>query len=258
VGRALRSCCRPSLLSRGALARRLGCVSALSVCLAACAPSPRPPTGPGLLAQLPSPSQPLRGVWHPVEPGDTLSEIALRYGVEQEDLSELNDLADPDRLAAGQELFVPGAGRVIPRAAAPPAVAAASKQRPAAAPGLFRWPLRGGRLSSRFGRRWGRQHEGIDIAAPKGSPIYAAAAGVVIYSGTQRGYGNLILVKHGARWVTVYAHNHRNGVKQGQRVAQGDAIGEVGSTGRSTGPHLHFEIRDGGKPRNPLTFLPPR
>jgi murein DD-endopeptidase MepM/ murein hydrolase activator NlpD len=117
------------------------------------------------------------------------------------------------------------------------------------------WPVRG-RVTSGFGYRWGRQHAGIDIAAPTGTPIKAAKAGRVIFAGTMNGYGNVIIVDHGGGFSTLYAHQSRMASGKGQSVPQGQVIGYVGSTGRSTGPHLHFETRFGGSPRNPRPYLP--
>lgn len=120
----------------------------------------------------------------------------------------------------------------------------------------FIWPARGV-LTSGFGPRWGRMHRGIDIAAPVGTPIYAAAAGVVTYSQwNDGGYGNLVEIRHADGTLTLYAHNHRNLVRVGQYVEQGQQIAEMGSTGRSTGPHLHFEIHLPGRGAvNPMIFL---
>lgn len=116
------------------------------------------------------------------------------------------------------------------------------------------WPVKG-RLTSGFGRRWGRLHAGIDVAAPTGTPIKAAKDGVVIFAGRMSGYGNTILVNHGGGLVTLYAHQSRLGARVGQQVDRGELIGYVGSTGRSTGPHLHFETRVNGSPRNPRNYL---
>ncbi|HIK26416.1 MAG TPA: M23 family metallopeptidase [Thermosynechococcus sp. M46_R2017_013] len=120
----------------------------------------------------------------------------------------------------------------------------------------FIWPARGV-LTSGFGPRWGRMHRGIDIAAPVGTPIYAAAAGVVTYSQwNDGGYGNLVEIRHADGALTLYAHNQRNLVRVGQYVEQGQQIAEMGSTGRSTGPHLHFEVHLPGRGAvNPMLFL---
>ena len=119
------------------------------------------------------------------------------------------------------------------------------------------WPARG-TLTSGYGWRWGRPHKGIDIAAPIGTPIVAAASGEVISAGwNSGGYGNLVKVKHPNGSVTMYAHNHRIMVRRGQKVRQGQQIAKMGSTGRSTGSHLHFEIRSNGQTAvNPMAFLP--
>ncbi|MEO1799609.1 MAG: M23 family metallopeptidase [Cyanobacteria bacterium J06629_2] len=117
------------------------------------------------------------------------------------------------------------------------------------------WPAQGV-LTSHYGWRWGRIHQGIDIAAPIGTPIVAAAAGKVIGVGWYGGYGNLIKLEHPDGSVTYYAHNHRNLVTLGQKVEQGEQIAEMGNTGNSTGPHLHFEIRLSNKEViDPLVLL---
>jgi murein DD-endopeptidase MepM/ murein hydrolase activator NlpD len=109
--------------------------------------------------------------------------------------------------------------------------------------------------TSGFGYRWGRMHEGIDFGCPSGTPVAAAAAGTVVSAGWSNGYGNLVLVDHGSI-VTAYAHNSRFTVGAGDRVAAGQTIALSGSTGRSTGPHVHFEVRVGGVARNPSAYLP--
>ena len=120
----------------------------------------------------------------------------------------------------------------------------------------FIWPAKGV-LTSGYGPRWGRMHRGIDIAAPTGTPIHAAAAGVVKKAGWNRGgYGYLVDISHPDGTITRYAHNSRLLVKKGQQVQQGQKISLMGSTGFSTGPHLHFEIRPNGRAANPMAFLP--
>lgn len=123
--------------------------------------------------------------------------------------------------------------------------------------GRFIWPVPGKyKISSGFGHRRGRKHEGIDIPAKTGTPIVAIANGKVKYSGNGiSGYGNLIIIEHPGKIFSVYAHNSKNLVRKGNRVSKGEKIGLVGSTGRSTGPHLHFEIRVKDKARNPSSFL---
>jgi murein DD-endopeptidase MepM/ murein hydrolase activator NlpD len=116
------------------------------------------------------------------------------------------------------------------------------------------WPA-SGPVTSPFGWRWGRMHEGIDIGAPYGAPIHAAAAGRVIYCGWLGGYGNLTVIDHGGGLATAYGHQSSIVVSCGQDVSQGQTIGYVGSTGHSTGPHLHFEVRVNGAPVDPLGYL---
>jgi murein DD-endopeptidase MepM/ murein hydrolase activator NlpD len=120
----------------------------------------------------------------------------------------------------------------------------------------FSWPA-AGVLTSRYGRRWGRMHKGIDIAGPVGTPINSAADGIVVFAGWSDSYGNLVEVKHTDGTRTRYAHNSRLLVSVGQNVAQGQQVSEMGSTGHSTGSHLHFEIRPGGGDAvNPISHLP--
>lgn len=112
-----------------------------------------------------------------------------------------------------------------------------------------------GRLSSPFGIRWGRNHTGMDIAADTGTPIYAPAGGVVTFSSTKTGYGNYIMIDHGNGYVTAYAHMDTKKVHEGDTVEKGDLIGTVGNTGRSTGPHLHFEVMVDGKYVDPTAYI---
>jgi murein DD-endopeptidase MepM/ murein hydrolase activator NlpD len=118
----------------------------------------------------------------------------------------------------------------------------------------FVWPVSGS-VTSTFGLRWGRMHEGIDIAAPSGTPIVAAAAGTVISAGSMGGYGNLVVIDHGGGLATAYAHMSGFAVGGGQSVAQGQVIGYVGCTGTCYGPHLHFEVRVNGAAVDPLGYL---
>ncbi len=144
--------------------------------------------------------------------------------------------------------------RAAARTAGSGAAGAASPNRTVGGGGCI-WPTSGS-VTSEFGSRWGRLHAGIDIAAPSGTPIYAAQGGTVIFSGVQSGYGNVVIVSHGGGLTTLYGHQSRVAASNGQSVSQGDNIGYVGNTGRSTGPHLHFETRYGGSPRNPRGCLP--
>lgn len=118
----------------------------------------------------------------------------------------------------------------------------------------FIWPVQGPVVSG-FGMRWGRMHEGIDIAAALGTPVHAAAGGTVIHAGWLGGYGNLVVVDHGGGLATAYAHASAILVVMGQQVSQGETVSLVGSTGNSTGPHLHFEVRVNGTAVDPLLYL---
>lgn len=117
------------------------------------------------------------------------------------------------------------------------------------------WPVCA-RVTSEYGRRWGRMHRGVDVDGSTGDPIGAAKEGVVIFAGWQGGYGRLTLIDHGDGVVTAYAHQSSQRVAAGQRVVRGERIGAVGNTGRSTGSHLHFETRVNGAAVNPRRFLP--
>lgn len=145
-----------------------------------------------------------------------------------------SDSKSPEDIRSGTIIGI-GAGRLTER---DPYLGEAAQFK-----GRLMWPVRGAKLWSKFGRRVLRWHDGIDLAAPKGTPIFAAHSGRVAYSGSGfSGYGNLIAIE--ARGLTtIYAHNDRNVVKKGQWVEQGHLIGFVGRTGRVTGPHLHFETR---------------
>lgn len=123
--------------------------------------------------------------------------------------------------------------------------------------GKLAWPVPSSKkLTSKFGKRWGRAHEGIDIAARRGTAIVAAESGVVIYSGNDLGgYGNLTVISHEGGLFSIYAHAKRNYTNKGDKVHRGQVIAEVGTTGKSTGPHLHFEVRYDSKALDPLKFL---
>ncbi len=129
-------------------------------------------------------------------------------------------------------------------------------QTPAAAPAWVRPGT--GRFSSGFAKRWGRMHKGIDLAAPIGAPIYAAADGTVTFAGPASGFGRLVKVRHADGVETWYGHMSKILVEVGQRVKAGDLIAKVGREGRSTGPHLHFEIHRGGSAIDPVPFLKAR
>jgi lipoprotein NlpD len=213
-----------------------------------------------------------RGVYHQVRAGETLSAIGLRYGVPYQDIARLNNLKDADRIAIGQQLRLPSPARARPSTSAPQPTRTATLKAPSRQPpperfpaepesvpretdGLFAWPL-AGEVTSRFGPRNGSFHDGIDIAAAPGTPVLAAADGDVLFSDVLRGYGNVVIVRHHGGYLTVYAHNRVNAVKEGQFVRRGQRLAEVGQSGRATGPSLHFEVRKDNLARDPLRYLP--
>lgn len=185
--------------------------------------------------------------------GDTIYHIAHEYGVSPRRLMAANGISDPRDLRVGQMLVIPGAGFASASAVNAPEIWPAAH-----ADRQFAWPVVGGILTSPFGMRHGAMHDGIDIAAPAGTPVHAADDGTVIYSGRLRGYGNVVIVRHSGGYVTVYAHNERNLAREGERVTRGQEIAELGATGRATGPNLHFEIRYDNQAQNPLAYLPAR
>ncbi len=159
--------------------------------------------------------------------------------------------------ATGVNLFVPAPRTSVIPAAVQTKVATGSSYGSEQIAANFVWPTRG-TLSSSYGRRWGRMHQGIDIAGPIGTPVVSAADGTVVSSSYQSGgYGNVIDVQHSDGSMTRYGHNNRLIAAVGQQVKQGQHIADMGNTGRSTGPHLHFEIHPGGGSAvNPIAYLP--
>jgi lipoprotein NlpD len=200
------------------------------------------------------------GVVHVVKPGETVYRLSRYYGVSAKDIVRANRIRDVSSVPVGARLVIPGAKRPPPR----DTLALASYAPPVADQRLrarreanldFVWPVRG-KLSSRFGRRRGRPHDGIDIATHKGTKVRAAESGRVIHSGRLGGYGRVVIIKHSGDYSSVYAHNHRNRVKKGAFVEKGQVVAEVGSSGNASGPHLHFEIRRRRRPEDPLRLLP--
>jgi len=204
------------------------------------------------------------GTWHVVKPGETPAQIAKEAGIPLEDLLEINGLRRGQTLEPGRLVFVlggPAQAGAIPTGATPaaqdlPAEPTVESETSSKAP--LRWPLAKPILTSPFGRRWGREHEGIDMKATIGTPVLAAADGEVLYAGDKvRGYGNMVVIQHAGDLVTVYAHNSLLLVHLGDRITAGQEISRVGDTGHATGPHLHFEVRRKQEPQDPLQFLPP-
>jgi murein DD-endopeptidase MepM/ murein hydrolase activator NlpD len=204
-----------------------------------------------------------------VQAGDTVYDIAARFGVSAEEVLRSNSIGDPRTLQIGAVLQIPvgnsdgspviselatekaAASPVGPGVSAGPSAPTGSTV-PLATVGLeipgdrnprLSWPVEKAHLTSKFGHRLLRFHEGIDLSAPQGTPIRAALAGIVVYSGKGiRGYGNTVVLRH-RDMLTVYAHNRENLVDLGEEVSQGEEIATVGRTGRASGPHCHFEVR---------------
>ena len=194
-----------------------------------------------------------RPVTHVVVAGETLYRIANEYGVSVGRLMAANRLSDPRELRVGRVLVIPGAYRAVSIETASRGVHPYTGER---ASRQFQWPVSHGVVSSGFGIRNGAMHDGVDIAAPVGTPVLAAGSGVVIFSGTLHGYGNTVIIRHDDGYATVYAHNEQNLVGENTRVACGQQIGEIGRSGRTTGANLHFEVRRDNVAQNPLAYLP--
>lgn len=242
-------------------ARRAALLAAVSAALAAACGTSRG-VGPGL--------------WHEVAPGENIWRIARRYGAKPDDVIRANGIRNVRAVQIGEQLWIPrGRGRsrasgggssVTPVVGAPArgriatildrrtktldSCEAASRE----AALRFQWPVEG-RLSSGFGQRRGDRHDGVDIAARKGTPIRAAEAGRVIYSDRLGDYGKIVILKHAGSWATVYAHNRRNRVRKGEFVERGEVIAEVGTSGNASGPHVHFEVRRSNAALDPLLCL---
>lgn len=203
---------------------------------------------------------PTSGVTYKVARGDNLASIANKHGVSADEIMKMNNLANANQVRIGQSLIIPGGKRIVdrviatqtkqprtlagiitnPRASAPPA--SGSK---------MNWPIQG-----RITQYYSWSHNGLDIANKMGTPIYAAAAGtVVVASWNSGGYGYYVDIDHGGGKKTRYGHMSKFAVSVGDEVEKGDNIGFVGSTGRSTGPHVHFEVLIYGKRYNPLSYL---
>jgi lipoprotein NlpD len=185
-----------------------------------------------------------------------LFRIGKAYGLTYQELARVNGIKDAGQISVGQRIFIPGATRPLPVETITPAEPApAAPVLPEPGFETFLWPVNG-TVNSAFGPRGSSFHDGIDIAAPEGTPILAIEAGEVIYSDQLRGYGNMVILRHAGGIVSVYAHNESNLVREGQSVVRGEVVARVGSTGRVSGPHLHFEIRRNNAAQDPLRYLP--
>lgn len=181
---------------------------------------------------------PVSGVKHVVKKGDTVASIAKKYKADEAEIIDFNGLDDDHPLILGEEVIVPD-GEIVemtPSKTATNAVGA----------GYYVRPIKGGKKTQGL-----HGYNGVDLATYVGAPVYASAAGEVVVSkssGWNGGYGNYVVIKHPNKTQTLYAHLSKNLVKVGAKVTQGQVIGENGSTGKSTGPHLHFEVRGAKNP----------
>jgi len=236
-------------MGRGRVARAAACLLCCAALALACSKGPKSGGGKHVV----------------VKPGDTLWALALKHGSTVDAIERANDGVDAHALRIGQKLWIP---RAKGHVSAAPSRAPSSTLEQGGEPDFacadrarkdgveFEWPLLG-RLSSGFGGRRGGPHDGIDLLAEKGTPIRAAEAGRVVYEGDDFGdYGKIVIVKHMGSWATVYAHNRKNLVDEGEFVERGDVIAEVGDTGNASAPHLHFEVRRSNQPRDPQSCLP--
>jgi len=224
------------------------------------------------------------GVYHTVTQGVTLYRISLAYKIPIAKLMEANKLSSPSAIKVGQKLFIPGARVVLPvepyvslspaekkkleqslgtgEPSSPPAEGRGERQDTEKPPWRGKeldiiWPIQG-KINSPFGQRGKRHHDGIDIGSPSYQEVKAAMDGeVILAKPTRTGYGKVVALRHEQGFSTIYGHLNVIIAKEGEAVRQGQSIGGVGSTGRSTGPHLHFELRHNGRPLDPLPLLPP-
>jgi murein DD-endopeptidase MepM/ murein hydrolase activator NlpD len=209
--------------------------------------------GPGQSIKVPS----VPGIIVRVKSGETLWSLAQRYGLKTADIAAANGLDEQAAVRIGDELLLPGALAI----SQPVQVASRGTSRSSGSgssnPSAFGfiWPVHGP-ITSSFGPRSGGTHTGLDIGVGMGTSVHAAKAGSVVSAGWISGYGLAAVISHGGGVTTLYAHNSKLLVKAGDSVGQGDVIALSGSTGRSTGPHVHFEIRVNGQPINPLSRLP--
>ncbi len=215
------------------------------------------------------------GAFHIVGEGESLKHICQVYGLDLNKVAKINRLMPPYNLKEGDSIFLPSTALVpdkkylastlhssesaIIKATRNTVTNAIMGKRDPVVPEL-RFPVPGGVLTSPFGLRWGRLHKGLDIAAPNGKSVLACADGKVIFTGSRkkfRRYGNTVLLDHGKGVYTYYAHLNDINVKKGQSVKKGQRIASVGNTGRSTGPHLHLEVRVNNTMYNPLAYFSP-
>lgn len=183
---------------------------------------------------------PVKGIKYKIGPGDTLADIVENYELDPKKVKLANSITHAEDLKSGDTLILPGASPDF-------GYQDRLNQR-------FIRPV-DGRVTSPFGPRWGSHHDGIDYAAPIGTPVKAAGGGRVVHVGYSSGYGRTVIIEHQEGMRTLYSHLKSYNVNVGQRVNRGQTIARTGNSGRSTGPHLHFEVRVNGRPVNPENYL---
>ena len=195
-----------------------------------------------------------------VQPGDNFYSIAFALEITPQQLQRANPWLKPLNIVPGMRLSMPqypydnshaNANKIHPDDQSEDIDRVVVQHLRAD----YIWPVSRIDVSSEYGYRRGNLHAGIDLRAPRGTKIYASAAGRVIFSGRKRGYGNIIVIDHGGGIETAYAHNSRNIAKKGQPVKQGQVIATVGRSGNATGYHVHFEFRRHGKAVNPVRHV---
>lgn len=196
---------------------------------------------------------PITGIRHTIKKGDTFAKIAKLYKAEAKDIGIFNDLKE-DELVIGKKILVPNGTKQTIVKKPTVSKSAAKISSSTSANGYYIRPTTGP-VTSKFGPRKGRYHYGIDYGAPTGTPIYATADGKVTRTTCGSGYGKCLLIKHPNGTESLYAHASALYVGVGAQVKQGETIAAVGSTGRSTGPHLHFEIREANEKKRNVNFL---
>jgi murein DD-endopeptidase MepM/ murein hydrolase activator NlpD len=203
---------------------------------------------------------PVSGLSHAVKKGENLSAIAKKYKIDEEKITEFNKLSENAILTVNKKLIIPGGVKIqakpAPKTSSYTGISAIKDliTQPSATPvasNKMNWPTVGHRISQYYSWR----HLGLDIANKTGTPIYSSDAGIVEFAGWSTGYGNNIIIDHGGGKKTRYAHLLKFYLKKGDSAEKGESIGEMGSTGWSTGPHLHFEIIINGRKYNPLNYI---
>lgn len=202
---------------------------------------------------------PMTGITHKVVRGDNLSKIIKKYNVEEDKIIQANKLINGSKLAVGQKLIIPNGRKIQYASYAASSYTGLSAIKNLVSPAnakpisgnKMNWPTKGHRITQYYSWR----HHGLDIANKTGTPIYAADAGVIEYIGWGKGYGNQIVINHGGGKKTRYAHLSKFYVKKRQQVSKGETIAAMGSTGWSTGSHLHFEVIINGRKYNPLNYI---